>query len=101
MTLSIGQITSTALLSLDVKLCDFLDDITYFNAGPNVYIILFDSKGIVWMHKNFPRVETVIEQPLKVHLQEIENINNQIVIRMINEIQGVIDVETKLGEQVS
>ncbi|XP_072753876.1 VWFA and cache domain-containing protein 1 [Anoplolepis gracilipes] len=99
MTLSIGQITSTALLSLDVKLCDFLDDITYFNAGPNIYVIFFDNKGVVWMHKNFPRIETIIEQPLKVHLQDIENIDNWTVMKMINETQGVINVKTKLDEQ--
>lgn len=101
MTLSIGQITNTALLSLDVKLCDFLDDITYFNGGPDVYVTLFDTKGIVWMHKDFPRIETIIEQPLKVHLQDIENISYQTMTKMINEMHGVIDVKTKLGEQVS
>lgn len=100
MTLSIGQITSIALLSLDIKLNDFLDDITYFNAGPNIYAIFFDNKGVVWMHKNFPRIETIMEQPLKVHLQDIENVDNYTVMKMINEIQGVIDVKTKLGEQV-
>jgi len=100
MTLSIGQITSVALLSLDIKLSDFLDDVTYFNTGPNIYVIFFDNKGMVWMHKNFPRIETIIEQPLKVHLQDIENIDNWTVMKMINEIQGVIDVKTKLGEQV-
>lgn len=100
MTLSIGQITSIALLSLNVKLSDFLDDITYFNAGPNIYVIFFDNKGVVWMHKNFPRIETIVEQPLKVHLQDIENIDNYTVMKMINEIQGVINVKTKLGEQV-
>ncbi|CAL1673299.1 unnamed protein product [Lasius platythorax] len=99
MTLSIGQITSIALLSLNVKLSDFLDDITYFNAGPNIYVIFFDNKGVVWMHKNFPRIETIVEQPLKVHLQDIENIDNYTVMKMINEIQGVINVKTKLGEQ--
>ncbi|GAB1860644.1 VWFA and cache domain-containing protein 1 [Camponotus japonicus] len=99
MTLSIGQITSVALLSLDIKLSDFLDDVTYFNTGPNIYVIFFDNKGVVWMHKNFPRIETIIEQPLKVHLQDIENIDNWTVMKMINEIQGVIDVKTKLGEQ--
>ncbi|XP_070171282.1 VWFA and cache domain-containing protein 1 isoform X1 [Polyergus mexicanus] len=99
MILSIGQVTSIALLSLDVKLCDFLDDITYFNIGPNIYVIFFDNKGVVWMHKNFPRIETIIEQSLKVHLQDIENIDNWAVMKMINELQGVIDIKTKLGEQ--
>lgn len=101
MTLSIGQITNVALLSLNVKLRDFLDDITYFNAGPNVYAILFDSKGVVWAHKNFPRPEIVIEQPLKVHLQDIENIDDLLVKKMINETKGTINAQTKLGEQVS
>lgn len=101
MTLSIGQITNVALLSLDVKLRDVLDDITYFNAGPNVHAILFDSKGVVWMHKNFPRTQTVIEQPLKVHLQDIENIDSSQVKKMIDENEGALNMETKLGEQVS
>jgi len=79
---------------------DFLDDITYFNAGPNIHAIFFDSKGMIWMHKDFPRPEIVMEQSLKVHLQDIENIDRQIVMKMINEMQGVIDVKTKLGEQV-
>lgn len=100
MTISIGQITKTALLFLDIKLRDFLDDITYFNIGPNIYAIFFDSKGVVWMHKNFPRVETIVEQPLKVHLQDIENIESQAVLKMINENQGIMDIKTKLGEQV-
>ncbi|XP_011704249.1 PREDICTED: VWFA and cache domain-containing protein 1 [Wasmannia auropunctata] len=99
MAISIGQITETALLSLDIKLRDFLDDITYFNVGPNVHAIFFDSKGVVWMHKNFPRVETMVELPLKVHLQDIENIDGATVTRMINEIEGTMDVKTKLGEQ--
>lgn len=100
MTISIGQVTKTALLSLDIKLRDFLDDVMYFNAGPNVHCIFFDSKGIVWMHKNFPRIETIVEQPLKVHLQDIENIDSRTVLKMINEFQGVMVVKTKLGEQV-
>ncbi|XP_012215377.1 VWFA and cache domain-containing protein 1 isoform X2 [Linepithema humile] len=99
MTLSIGQITSTALLSLDIKLRDFLADITYYKASPHINIILFDNKGVVWMHKNFPRVEMIIEQPLKVHLQDIENIDTRTVMKMINENKGDINVKTKLGEQ--
>jgi hypothetical protein len=99
-TLSIGQITNIALLFLNIKLRDFLDDITYFNAGPNIYAIFFDSRGMIWMHKDFPRPEIVMEQSLKVHLQDIENIDSQIVMKMINEMQGVIDVKTKLDEQV-
>ncbi|KAL0107464.1 hypothetical protein PUN28_014649 [Cardiocondyla obscurior] len=99
MTISIGQVTKTALLSLDIKLRDFLDDVTYFNIGPNIYAMFFDSKGVVWMHKNFPRIETIVEQPLKVHLQDIENIDSQTVFKMINESQGIMDIKTKLGEQ--
>ncbi|XP_024880040.1 VWFA and cache domain-containing protein 1 [Temnothorax curvispinosus] len=99
MTVSIGQVTKTALMSLEIKLRDFLDDITYFNVGPSVYAIFFDSKGVVWMHKNFPRIETIVEQPLKVHLQDIENIDSQTVLKMINEEKGIMDVKTKLGEQ--
>ncbi|XP_011875650.1 PREDICTED: VWFA and cache domain-containing protein 1 [Vollenhovia emeryi] len=99
MMISIGQVTKTALLSLDIKLRDFLDDITYFNVGPNVHAIFFDSKGVVWMHKNFPRIETIVEQSLKVHLQDIENIDSQIVLKMINESKGIMDVYTKLGKQ--
>ncbi|EFN86965.1 VWFA and cache domain-containing protein 1 [Harpegnathos saltator] len=99
MILSIGQITNVALLSLDVKLRDLLDDITYFNAGPDIHAILFDSKGVVWMHKNFPRTETVIEQQLKVHLQDIENIDSTLVEKMIDETEGVLSAKTKLGEQ--
>jgi len=100
MTISIGQVTDIALLSLDIKLRDFLDDITYFNVGSNVYAIFFDSKGVVWMHKNFPRIETIIEQPLKVHLQDIENIDRETVLKMINDVKGIVNVKTKLGEQV-
>lgn len=100
MTLSLGQITSTALLFLNVKLRDFLDDVTYFNAGPNMHAIFFDSKGIVWMHQDFPRIETIMEQPLKVHLQDIENIDSRVVKKMINMAQGVLNVTTKLGKQV-
>ncbi|KAG5317114.1 CAHD1 protein, partial [Acromyrmex heyeri] len=98
-TISIGQVRKIALLSLDIKLRDFLDDITYFNVGSNIYAIFFDSKGVVWMHKNFPRFETMIEQPLKVHLQDIENIDSRTVLKMINEFKGIINVKTKLGEQ--
>ncbi|XP_025996814.1 VWFA and cache domain-containing protein 1 isoform X3 [Solenopsis invicta] len=99
MMISIGRVTQTALLFLDIKLRDFLDNITYFNVGPNIYAIFFDTKGVVWMHKNFPRIETIVEQPLKVHLQDIENIDSQTVMKMINEIEGIMDVKTKLGEQ--
>lgn len=101
MMLSIGQITSTAILSLDVNLNEFLDDLTYFNAGPNVHVIVFDGKGVVWIHKDFPRIEKIMEQPLKVYLQDIENIDSQTVIKMISDVQGIIHMKTKLGEQVN
>ncbi|XP_012277119.1 VWFA and cache domain-containing protein 1 [Orussus abietinus] len=97
MTLSVGQITNTALLSLDVKLRDFLEDITYFNAGPNAYAILFDKKKIVWMHQDFPRMDTMLEQPLKVYVQDIENLDKKIVNRMINETEGKLETRTKLN----
>ncbi|XP_015599863.1 VWFA and cache domain-containing protein 1 [Cephus cinctus] len=97
MTLSVGQITNVALLSLDVKLRDFLEDITYFHAGSNAYGILFDKKEIVWMHKNFPRMETMMEQPLKVYLRNIENIEPGMIQKMMNEFKGSINVKTNLG----
>ncbi|XP_076670648.1 VWFA and cache domain-containing protein 1 isoform X1 [Andrena cerasifolii] len=99
MTLSIGKITDKALISLDIHLRNFLDDITYFNVGPRVYSILFDSKGIVWIHKDFPRLETMMDQPLKVNLQHIENINLETVRMMIEQHEGVINVKNRLGEQ--
>lgn len=101
MMLSIGQITSTAILSLDVNVSEFFDDLTYFNAGPNVHVIVFDNKGVVWIHKDFPRIERIMEQPLKVHLQDIENIDSQTVMKMISDVQGIIHIKTKLGEQVN
>ncbi|XP_076223132.1 VWFA and cache domain-containing protein 1 isoform X2 [Nomia melanderi] len=99
MTLSVGQITEKALISLDIQLQNFIDDITYFNAGSNVYPILFDDKGIVWIHKDFPRMETIMEQPLKVKLQHIENIHSETVTMMIEQNEGVVNVKTRLGEQ--
>ncbi|KAG7208330.1 hypothetical protein KM043_014566 [Ampulex compressa] len=99
MVLSVGQITNITLLSLDVKLRDFLDDITYFNAGPNIYAILFDSKGIIWIHKDFPRVDVMLDQPFKVYLSDIENIEHTTVTTMIEQSQGILSVKTKLGEE--
>lgn len=99
MTLSIGHITNKALISLDIKLRNFLDDITYFNAGAHVYAVLFDNKGIVWISKDFPRMETIIDQPLRVHLHHIENISYETVKIMIEEYEGVINVKTQLGKQ--
>lgn len=100
MTLSIGHITNKALISLDIKLRNFLDDITYFNAGMHAYAILFDNKGIVWIHKDFPRMETMLDQPLKVNLHHIENISSETVRTMIEEYEGVINVKTQLGRKV-
>ena len=100
MTLSVGHITNKALISLDVKLRNFLDDITYFNAGMHTYAVLFDNKGIVWIHKHFPRVESMLDQPLKVNLHYMENISFETVKTMIEEYEGVMNVKTQLGEQV-
>lgn len=99
MTLSVGHITDKALISLDIQLKNFLDDLTYFNFGPRVYPILFDSKGIVWIHKEFPRVEMMVDQPLKVNLQHIENLNLDTVTMMIEQQEGIINIKTRLGEQ--
>lgn len=100
MTLSIGHITDKALISLDIKLRNFLDDITYFNAGFHIYAILFDSKGTVWIHKDFPRMEMMMDQPFKVNLHHIENISPETVNTMIQQYEGVLNVKTRLGEQV-
>ncbi|OAD54774.1 VWFA and cache domain-containing protein 1 [Eufriesea mexicana] len=99
MTLSIGHITNKALISLDIKLRNFLDDITYFNAGMHVYAILFDNKGIVWIHKDFPRMEMMMDQPLKVNLHHIENISPETVRTMVEKYEGAINVKTQLGDQ--
>ncbi|XP_076757338.1 VWFA and cache domain-containing protein 1 isoform X2 [Xylocopa sonorina] len=99
MTVSIGHITEKALISLDIKLKNFLDDITYFNVGTDAYAILFDNKGIVWIHKDFPRIETMMDQPLKVNLHHIENISPESVRTMIKEHEGIINVKTQLREQ--
>lgn len=99
MTLSVGHITNKALISLDVKLRNFLDDITYFNAGMHTYAVLFDNKGIVWIHKDFPRMESMLDQPLKVNLHHMENIGSETVKTMIEEYEGVMNVKTQLGEQ--
>ncbi|CAK9828434.1 VWFA and cache domain-containing protein 1 [Anthophora retusa] len=99
MTLSIGHITDKALISVDIKLRNFLDDITYFNAGVHAYAILFDNKGIVWIHKDFPRTETMMDQPRKVDLHHIENISPEKVKTMIQEHEGTMNVKTYLGKQ--
>ena len=100
MMMSVGQITNTALLSLDVKLRDFLEDITYFNAGPNTHAILFDKNEIVWMHKSFPRMEIMSEQPLKVYLHNIENIDSETIMKMLKESEGTRILKLKLGIKV-
>ncbi|XP_051174131.1 VWFA and cache domain-containing protein 1 [Leptopilina boulardi] len=97
MMLSVGQITNVAVLSLDIKLKDFLEDVTYFNAGPNTHAILFDNNEIVWMHKNFPRMEMIAEQPLKVYLHNIENIDSETIQILLKESEGFKIIETKLG----
>lgn len=81
MMLSIGHIANTALFSYNVKLRDFIEDITYFNAGEHAHAILLDKQGVVWMHKNFPRMETIVEQPFKVYFQDIENVNETEILK--------------------
>ncbi|XP_066587583.1 VWFA and cache domain-containing protein 1 isoform X2 [Prorops nasuta] len=98
MILSVGLITNIALLSLDVKLQDFVDDIIYFNLGPGIYAVLFDTKEIVWMHKYFPRMENILEQPLKVYMQNIENIDKETISIMIRDPQGYLEVTNKINE---
>ena len=101
MTMSVGQITNTALLSLDVKLRDFFEDVTYFNAGPNTHAILFDKNEVVWMHKSFPRMEMIFEQPLKVYLHDIENIDSQTIRAILRDSEGMRILEMGLGIKVS
>lgn len=102
MSLSIGRITKTALLTLEIKLKDFLEDLTYFDAGANVYALLFDKKQNVWMHKSFPRPEVISEQPLRVSVENIENIDENSVIKMTEEmIEGNENFTTTSGRVVS
>ncbi|KAF7414483.1 hypothetical protein HZH68_002972 [Vespula germanica] len=93
MSTSIGLITNVTLLYLDVTLKDFLDDLTYLNIGPEAYGILFDSKEVVWIHKDFPRMEMITEQPIKVYLQDIENISSEDTATMVEKNEGLIDVQ--------
>ncbi|XP_034936002.1 VWFA and cache domain-containing protein 1 [Chelonus insularis] len=88
LSVSIARATDKVLISLDVKLREFVEKITYFNAGPVNSAILFDKKGLVWMHKNFPRIETLVEQPIKVYLRDIENLDQNLVDEMITITQG-------------
>lgn len=82
MIVSVGQITNTALLSFDVKVRDFVEDVTYFEAGAHqVHALLVDKRGMLWMHKNFPRMETIVEQPLKVYLHDLENLDEKTLIK--------------------
>ncbi|XP_001603244.1 VWFA and cache domain-containing protein 1 [Nasonia vitripennis] len=100
MMLSVGQITNTALLSFDVKLRDFVEDITYFEAGAHqVRALLVDKRGTLWMHKNFPRMETIVEQPLKVYLHDLENLDEKTMIRtgMADQPEGMVEVKSQLG----
>lgn len=101
MMMSVGQITNVAVLSLVVKLKDFLEDVTYFNAGPNTHAILFDNNEIVWMHRNFPRMEMIAELPLKVYLHNIENIDSETIQILLKQSEGFKVIETKLGAKVS
>lgn len=97
-TMSVGQITNTALLSLDIRLSNFIEDLTYFNAGTDVNAILFDKNQVVWVHKNFPRID-FMEQSFKVYLQNIENIDVHVVRKMIDQFEGFIEIKNMLGEK--
>ncbi|XP_011314621.1 VWFA and cache domain-containing protein 1 [Fopius arisanus] len=101
MTLSINRVSETALVSLDIKLHEFVNEITYFNAGSFTRGILFDKKGIVLMHKSFPRIESLSEQPLKVYLRDIENVDERVVMEMIEQPTGRMGVLNKLGISVT
>jgi hypothetical protein len=82
MMVSVGQITNTALLSFDVKLRDFVEDLTYFDAGnQQMHALLLDKRGMLWMYKNFPRMETIVEQPLKVYLHDVENLDEKTIVK--------------------
>lgn len=100
MSTSIGLITNVTLLYLDVTLKDFLDDLTYLNIGPDAYGILFDSKEVVWIHKDFPRMEMITEQPIKVYLQDIENISSEDTATMVEKNEGLIDVRINESKKV-
>lgn len=101
MIVSAGQITNSVVLSLDIKMKDFLEDITYFNAGPSTYAVLFDKNEVVWMHKNFPRMEVQADQLLKVYLRTIEDLDVHTVTAMIKQFEGVITIQTNAGKKVS
>ncbi|XP_057341737.1 VWFA and cache domain-containing protein 1 [Microplitis mediator] len=98
---SIVRATDDVLISLDVKLREFVEKITYFNAGFNNNAVLFDKKGLVWMHKNFPRIETLSEQPIKVYFHDIENIEKDFVVEMIETPAGVRELTNKLNETIT
>lgn len=91
----------TVLISLDVKLREFVEKITYFNAGRNNHAVLFDKKGLVWMHKNFPRVETLVEQPIKVYFHDIESVDKSVVEGMISKTDGSLQLINKLGKKIT
>ncbi|XP_011499006.1 PREDICTED: VWFA and cache domain-containing protein 1 [Ceratosolen solmsi marchali] len=100
MMVSIGQITNTALLSFDVKLRDFVEEVTYFDAGnQRMHALLVDKRGMLWMHKDFPRMETIVEQPLKVYLHDIENLDRKTIgkIGMDEQAEGMAEVKSLLG----
>ncbi|XP_074098201.1 VWFA and cache domain-containing protein 1 [Cotesia typhae] len=98
---SIVRATDDVLISLDVKLREFVEKITYFNAGFSNNAVLFDKKGLVWMHKNFPRVETLSEQPIEVNLHDIENFDKDLVVEMIERPKGAKEVQNKFNETMS
>ena len=81
MMVSVGLITNTAVLSYDVRLQDFVEDITYFDPGPHqLHALLVDKRGMLWMHRDFPRMEMIVEQPLKVYIHDLENFQEDVLI---------------------
>lgn len=99
--IAITQITDIALITLNIKLDELIQDITYFNAGPHTRAILFDKKNQVLIHKNFPRIEMLQEQPFKVNLRDIENINDADITEMINNIEGNKKSINKLDKKIT
>ncbi|XP_044016065.1 VWFA and cache domain-containing protein 1 [Aphidius gifuensis] len=99
--LSIQNITDIALISLNIKLDELIQDVRYFNAGPHTRAILFNKKNHVLMHKNFPRIEMLQEQPLKVNLRDIENIDDADIAEMINNNEGNKKLINKLDKKIT
>ncbi|KAK0095373.1 hypothetical protein PV326_008544 [Microctonus aethiopoides] len=100
LSVSVAHETDTALIALNIKLGEFVDVIAHFNAGRNNHAILFDKKGVVWMHKNFPRLETLVEPPIKVYLHDIENIDKAAVNEMIKRSEGMMKLVNKMKKNL-